>query len=73
MNIIRDFGKDHGPCVYFDTSSKGNGRRHKCWRAEMSNGGKGRRLRHRFSSRIAAEKWLAGIVAHKQVFAQATF
>ena len=66
--IYRDFAKDHGPCIYFDRSSKGDGRHHKCWRAEISNGGFGPRIRRRFASRAAAEAWVRGDKIYKTIY-----
>ena len=59
--------RSHGPCVYFDNSSKGDGRRHMCWRAELSNGGRGARIRRRFTSRSEAEAWVRGERVRKEV------
>ena len=42
--------------IYFDTSTKGDGRHHKRWRAEVQVDG--RRIRKRFERRFAAEEWI---------------
>jgi hypothetical protein len=41
--------KNHGPAIYFDTSSKGNGKRHHIWRADITI--RGVRYRRRSKNR----------------------
>jgi hypothetical protein len=33
---LEEFVKNHGPAIYFDTSSKGKGKRHNRWRADVT-------------------------------------
>lgn len=69
MRTTRRNFASHGPCIYFDTSSKGDGRRHSCWRVEMAlTSGGGKRIRRRFKTRGEAEMWLRGERCNKQVF-----
>ena len=56
---MRDPRKQHGRCVYHDTSSKGNGSRHDCWRAEQRHFD-GKRIRRRFKERVDALAWCYG-------------
>jgi hypothetical protein len=53
--------KNHGPCVYFDTSYKkaGGKKRHNCWRADITVNDK--RLRRRSKNRELLEEWLKNI------------
>jgi len=50
--------KSHGPCIYRDTSSKGKGKRHKIWRADITVNGT--RMRARSHSREVLAEWLRG-------------
>jgi len=56
---MRQYGESRGPYVYHDTSSKGNGQRHNCYRAEAYTRD-GKRIRRRFASYDAAVRWLRG-------------
>jgi hypothetical protein len=50
--------KNHGPAVYFDTSTKkhGKGKLHNCYRADITVGGK--RYRRRGSNPEELRRWL---------------
>jgi hypothetical protein len=53
--------KNHGPCVYFDTSCEYSGgkKRHNCWRADITIND----IRYRRRSRNKGElrRWLDGM------------
>ena len=51
--------KQHGPCIYFDTSTKGEGKRHSTYRADITI--RGVRYRRRNKSRTKLERWLKGM------------
>jgi len=48
--------KQHGPCVYHDTSSKGGNKRHNTYRADVTL--RGIRYRRRNKNRKELKKWL---------------
>jgi hypothetical protein len=50
--------KNHGPCVYFDTSCKkpGGKKRHNCWRADITVND--RRCRIRGKNKELLMEWL---------------
>jgi len=49
--------KQRGPCVYFDTSSKGEKhKRHNTYRADITI--RGRRYRARNKNRAVLERWI---------------
>ena len=54
---MRQYGESRGPCIYHDRSSKGDGRRHDCYRAEAYTRD-GTRIRRRFRDYRAACAWL---------------
>jgi hypothetical protein len=53
--------KNHGPCVYFDTSIKNDAKKkpHNRWRADITIGG--RRYRKRGANKAELEAWLESI------------
>jgi len=52
--------KNHGPCIYFDTSTKGvKHKRHNTYRADITI--RGIRYRRRSKNRTELEKWLKEI------------
>jgi hypothetical protein len=52
--------KNHGPCIYFDASTKGpNGKRHNAYRADVTV--RGVRYRKRNKNRQELEVWLRGM------------
>jgi len=52
--------KQHGPCVYYDTSTKGEkNKHHKTYRADITI--RGIRYRRRSKNRTELEKWLKNI------------
>jgi hypothetical protein len=52
--------KNHGPAIYFDTSTKGKGKRHSCWRADVTI--RGVRYRKRNTQRDVLVRFLKEIV-----------
>ena len=51
--------KQHGPHIYFDTSTKGNNKFHHSYRADITI--HGIRYRARSKNRAALESWLSAI------------
>ena len=51
--------KNHGPCIYLDTSSKGDGKYHNTYRADVTISGV--RYRRRGKNKKKLERWLGGI------------
>ena len=52
--------KQHGPCIYLDTSSKGEkNKRHKTYRADITV--RGVRYRARNKNKSVLEKWIKGM------------
>ena len=52
--------KQHGPCIYFDTSTKGsNGKRHNTYRADITINGI--RYRRRNKRKTCLVRWLKGL------------
>jgi hypothetical protein len=51
--------KNHGPAIYFDTSSKGKNKRHNRWRADVTI--RGVRYRRRGKNREDLVRFLRGI------------
>jgi len=52
--------KQYGPCIYRDTSTKGNGKHHDCWRADVTI--RGIRYRQRNKDRYKLLHWLRGLM-----------
>ena len=48
--------KQHGPCIYRDTSTKGKGKNHNCWRADVSI--RGVRYRKRSKDQGVLVAWI---------------
>jgi len=52
--------KNHGPCIYFDTSTKGaKKKRHNTWRADVTV--RGIRYRRRNKNRGVLIRWIRGL------------
>jgi len=51
--------KNYGPCIYFDTSTKGEKKRHSTYRADVTINGV--RYRRRNKNRTVLKKWLKGL------------
>jgi hypothetical protein len=58
--------KNHGPCVYFDTSARDSAgkKRHNVWRADITVSGIRYRRRDRNKRRL--ERWLKGMKGGKR-------
>jgi hypothetical protein len=51
--------KNHGPTIYFDTSLKSNGKRHNCYRADVTV--RGVRYRKRGRNRAELARFLRAV------------
>jgi hypothetical protein len=56
--------KNHGPAIYFDTSTKGRGKRHNCWRADVTV--RGVRYRKRSENQEQLGQFLRTIAGEKE-------